>query len=83
VPVNPKPFLNNLTGNTVIVKLKWGDEYKGYLISVDAYMNLQLANTEEFKDGVSVGVLGEVMIRCNNVLYIRGVDEDKQDVKME
>ena len=29
VPVNPKPFLNNLTGKHVIVKLKWGMEYKG------------------------------------------------------
>ena len=34
VPVNPKPFLNNLTGKPVIVKLKWGMEYKGNL---DAY----------------------------------------------
>lgn len=42
VPVNPKPFLNDLTGKTVIVKLKWGMEYKGYLVSVDAYMNLQV-----------------------------------------
>jgi hypothetical protein len=31
VPVNPKPFLNNLTGKPVIVKLKWGMEYKGIL----------------------------------------------------
>lgn len=29
VPVNPKPFLNNLTGKPVIVKLKWGMEYQG------------------------------------------------------
>jgi hypothetical protein len=29
VPVNPKPFLNALTGKPVIVKLKWGMEYKG------------------------------------------------------
>ena len=29
IPVNPKPFLNNLTGKRVIVKLKWGMEYKG------------------------------------------------------
>src|SRR4051794_29693198 len=29
VPVNPKPFLNELTGKPVIVKLKWGMEYKG------------------------------------------------------
>lgn len=29
VPVNPKPFLNGLTGKPIIVKLKWGMEYKG------------------------------------------------------
>lgn len=29
IPVNPKPFLNELTGKPVIVKLKWGMEYKG------------------------------------------------------
>ncbi|CAO3679802.1 unnamed protein product [Umbelopsis vinacea] len=78
VPVNPKPFLNELTGKPVMVKLKWGGEYKGFLVSVDLYMNLQLANTEEFEDGVSTGTLGEVLIRCNNVLYIRGVDEDTE-----
>lgn len=78
VPVNPKPFLNDLTGKQVIVKLKWGMEYKGYLVSVDSYMNLQLASTEEFIDGQSVGELGEVLIRCNNVLYMRGVPEDGQ-----
>ncbi len=27
-PVNPKPFLNSLTGKPVQVKLKWGMEYK-------------------------------------------------------
>jgi hypothetical protein len=41
VPVNPKPFLAELTGKQVIAKLKWGMEYKGYLVSTDAYMNLQ------------------------------------------
>ncbi len=40
--VNPKPFLNELTGKDVIVKLKWGMEYKGKLMSVDSYMNLQV-----------------------------------------
>lgn len=29
VPINPKPFLNDLTGKQVIAKLKWGMEYKG------------------------------------------------------
>ncbi|URE49300.1 Small nuclear ribonucleoprotein [Musa troglodytarum] len=78
VPVNPKPFLNNLTGKPVIVKLKWGMEYKGYLVSVDSYMNLQLANTEEYIDGQFTGNLGEILIRCNNVLYLRGVPEDEE-----
>lgn len=79
VPVNPKPFLNDLTGKVVVVKLKWGMEYKGYLVSVDAYMNLQLANTEEFIEGQFTGNLGEVLIRCNNVLYMRGVPETDED----
>lgn len=43
MPLNPKPFLNGLTGKPVMVKLKWGMEYKGYLVSVDGYMNLQVS----------------------------------------
>ena len=30
----------------------------------------QLADTEEYIDGELSGNLGEVLIRCNNVLYI-------------
>ncbi|PRP89406.1 ornithine cyclodeaminase [Planoprotostelium fungivorum] len=76
--VNPKPFLVGLTGKQVQVKLKWGMEYKGYLVSIDNYMNLQLANTEEIIEGKPPGNLGEVLIRCNNVLYIRGVEEEEK-----
>ncbi|KAJ3019717.1 UNVERIFIED_CONTAM: hypothetical protein HDU68_010557 [Siphonaria sp. JEL0065] len=75
-PVNPKPFLNSLTGKPVLIKLKWGQEYKGFMTSVDSYMNVQLANAEEFVDGASTGVLGEVLIRCNNILYVRQISED-------
>lgn len=81
--LNPKPFLNGLTGKSVIVKLKWGMEYRGHLTSADNYMNIQLADTEEFIDGKLAGSLGEVLIRCNNILYIReaseGVEGDKKD----
>lgn len=45
VPVNPKPFLTELTGKPVLVKLKWGMEYKGTLVSIDSYMNMQVGNT--------------------------------------
>lgn len=82
MPINPKPFLNGLTGKAVMVKLKWGHEYKGYLVSVDAYMNLQLAQTEEFIDGNCTGALGEVLVRCNNVLYVRGVEDENEDGEM-
>ena len=48
-------------------------------MSVDNYMNLQLANTEEYVNDAFAGNLGEVLIRCNNVLYVRGADEDDGD----
>lgn len=55
----------------VIVRLKWGQtEYKGRLISVDSYMNVQLANTEEFIDGKSTGALGQVLIRSVLLVYL-------------
>ncbi|XP_060580139.1 small nuclear ribonucleoprotein F-like [Ruditapes philippinarum] len=67
LPMNPKPFLNGLTGKPVLVKLKWGMEYKGYLVSVDGYMNLQVKTN----------------FRCNNVLYVRGVEEEDEEGEMK
>ncbi|XP_060240579.1 small nuclear ribonucleoprotein F-like [Meriones unguiculatus] len=45
--LNHKPFLKGLTEWPVMVPLKWGMECKGYLVSVDGYMNLQLANKKK------------------------------------
>ncbi len=56
------------TGKAVMVKLKWGHEYKGFLVATDGYMNLQLASTEEYIDGNCTGNLGEVLVR-----YIRNI----------
>ncbi|KAI9226749.1 MAG: hypothetical protein DHS80DRAFT_32421 [Piptocephalis tieghemiana] len=81
VPVNPKPFLTDLTGKLVYVRLKWGMEYKGYLVSTDSYMNMQLANAEEYLNGECQGTLGEVLIRCNNVMYVRGAPEQSKKVE--
>ncbi|ORZ38786.1 small nuclear ribo protein F [Catenaria anguillulae PL171] len=77
-PVNPKPFLTGLIGKTVHTKLKWGLEYKGTLASFDDYMNLKLENCEEFVEGGKGGALGEVLIRCNNVLYIRDASQNDE-----
>ena len=41
-------------------------------------MNLQLANTEEYIDGSLTGNLGEVLVRCNNVLYVRASEDDDE-----
>jgi len=79
--VNPKPFLADLTGRVVRVKLKWGMEYQGTLNSSDSYMNLYLERCEEFIDGQFAGFLGDVLIRCNNVLYLKAAEED-DNVKM-
>jgi small nuclear ribonucleoprotein F len=81
--VNPKPFLVDLTGQSVKVKLKWGTEYIGKLESADAYMNILLTNTEEYIEGQCAGELGEVLIRCNNVLYIVAAPKKNQNNKME
>ena len=44
---------------------------------------MQLANTEEFIDVNKTGHLGEVLIRCNNVLHIRGVVEESEEGEMD
>lgn len=78
--INPKPFLGHLVGSPVAIRLKWhGMEYRGLLKSVDSYMNLQLAKTQEYIDGELKGQLGDVLIRCNNVLYVREVDGNAQE----
>ncbi len=53
-------------------------EYKGILIAFDGYMNLQLYNTEEWIDGECRGNIGEALIRCNNVLYVRDAEGVKE-----
>ncbi|KAI9678970.1 MAG: hypothetical protein M1822_007396 [Bathelium mastoideum] len=65
LPLNPRPMLQSLVNTEVLVRLKWGQtEYTGRLVSVDSYMNLQLAGTEEYVDGKNTGTLGQVLIRC-------------------
>ncbi|KAH0282932.1 small nuclear ribonucleo protein SmF [Aureobasidium namibiae CBS 147.97] len=83
VPLNPRPMLQSLVSDEVRIRLKWGQEYTGLLVSVDSYMNIQLSNAEEWIDGKSGGSLGQVLIRCNNVLWISANNKTKkEDVEM-
>ncbi|KAF2767554.1 small nuclear ribonucleoprotein SmF [Teratosphaeria nubilosa] len=71
VPLNPRPMLQQLVDHDVRIRLKWGQtEYTGRLVSVDSYMNVQLSSCEEWIAGKNTGALGQVLIRCNNVLWI-------------
>ena len=68
--------MTELVNKNIVVRLKWGIEYTGKLLSYDKYFNLQLANSEEYVEGNCRGSLGEVLIRCNNVLYVREMPEE-------
>jgi len=86
VPINPRPMLQNLVDKEVVIRLKWGQtEYKGRLVSIDSYMNIQLSGAEEWIDQQMTSVLGQVLIRCNNVLWIQGADQNSGngDTNME
>ncbi|CAF0742565.1 unnamed protein product [Rotaria sordida] len=78
-PLNPRPYINELVGKKILVRLKWGMTYVGVLVSVDQYMNVQLGNAVEYIDEQNKGPLGEILIRCNNILYISGIDEVDED----
>lgn len=77
-PINPRPFLDEVTGRWVSVKLKWGWELRGILKSSDAYMNLhvfiiyifKILNSEEWVNGENRGSLGEILIRLIITIFI-------------
>jgi small nuclear ribonucleoprotein F len=71
--MNPRPMLQSLVDADVRIRLKWGQtEYTGRLVSVDSYMNVQLS-------GKNQGVLGQVLIRCNNVLWISANNKEGEN----
>lgn len=64
----------------IIVTLKFNNtQYRGTLISTDNYFNIQLKDAEEWIQGESKGVVGEIFIRCNNVLWISKDTKQEQE----
>jgi small nuclear ribonucleoprotein len=71
----PLTTLQKNTKKSVIVRLKNDVEYKGKIDSVDSYMNLIMTDAEELKDGKAVEKYGRIILRGNNVLFIKLEDE--------
>ena len=67
----PLTTLQKNTKKNVIVRLKNDIEYKGRMVNVDSYMNLIMADAEELKDGKLTEKFGRVILRGNNVLFIK------------
>ena len=67
----PLTTLQKNTNKSVIVRLKNDVEYKGKIVSVDSYMNLIMTDAEEIRNGKTVEKYGRVILRGNNVLFIK------------
>lgn len=72
--VSAKRPLTTLQKNTkkkVIVRLKNEVEYKGKMDNVDSYMNLIMTDAEELHQNKVIANYGQVIVRGNNVLFIK------------
>ena len=67
----PLTTLQKSTKKKVTVRLKNEVEYKGKMDNVDSYMNLIMTDAEELHDGKIVANYGRVIVRGNNVLFIK------------
>ena len=70
-PKRPLTMLQKSLNQRVAVRLKSEIEYKGIMSNVDSYMNLILVNAEEYLGPNVLANYGKVVIRGNNVLFIR------------
>lgn len=67
----PLTALQKSTKRLVTVRLKSEIEYKGKMSNVDAYMNLIMTDAEEIHDGKTIANYGRIIVRGNNVLFIK------------
>jgi small nuclear ribonucleoprotein len=67
----PLTTLQKNTKKQVTVRLKNEVEYKGKMDNVDSYMNLIMTDAEELKEDKVIANYGRVIVRGNNVLFIK------------
>lgn len=67
----PLTILQKSTKKKVTVRLKNEVEYKGKMDNVDSYMNLIMTDAEEIHESKTIANYGRVIVRGNNVLFIK------------
>jgi len=67
----PLTTLQKSTKKNVTVRLKNEVEYKGKMDNVDSYKNLIMTDAEELHDNKVIANYGRVIVRGNNVLFIK------------
>ena len=67
-PIN---ILQKAVHKQVSIRLKNDYEYKGKMMNIDQYMNVILTNAEEYSGGSLTANYGKLVIRGNNVLFIK------------
>lgn len=69
---SPADFIKQLLGRPVEVKLNDNDTFfRGTLSNLDGTMNILLTEVKEVVDSEQVNTFAEVLLRGNNVLYIK------------
>lgn len=71
----PLTTLQRAINKHVVVRLKNDIEYKGRMSNIDPYMNVILQSAEEYNRDTLSANYGKVVIRGNNVLFVRIQDD--------
>ncbi len=68
----PLTALQRAINKEVRIRLKNSLEYRGVMVNIDSYMNVLLENASEHNErGELIKNYGKVVIRGNNVLFIK------------
>ena len=71
----PLTTLQKSTKKNIVVRLKNEVEYIGRMENVASFMNLIMTDAEELSNGKPIGKFGRVIVRGNNVLFIKLQDD--------
>jgi small nuclear ribonucleoprotein len=62
--------LERSVGKTVLIKLRGGKTLRGTLEGFDQHVNLYMTDSEEVTDPMNVIVIGNIVLRGDNVIMV-------------